>query len=430
MQVSVESLGKFERKLTVTMPRDALQQRVQQRVQELCRTLRLKGFRPGKVPPKVVEQRYGNEIRDEVHRDLVRDAFDRAIDENALRLAGQPTVDLAPLAADGPIEFTARFEVLPELPPVDVTALEIERVESEVTEADVDAMIETLRQQRRQWVDSDQPAADGDLVLFELSAEFDGGRYPAEGAERLGTILGSGVLTQALDQALLGLVKDGEKTADVSFPEDFRIEALAGRSARCQLKVLRLQRAVLPEVDAAFMAQFGIVEGGLERFRSEVAANLRREMNGALEARLKAEVADKLVQAYPIELPQGMVRDEAIALYQRANTRDGQVPPVPSDEVLEPFREPARRRLLAGLLFSEIARVQNLRVDLRRVGERIDTIASTYEQPEQVKALYRKDQQLLAGVHAQVLEEQVALYVAEHARCTTRKIPFAELMKR
>jgi trigger factor len=429
MQVSVENTGKLERKVTVRIPADAYEAQVRSRLAEVCRTVRLKGFRPGKVPVKVVEQRFGAQIRTETLSELVRTSFQQAVDEQKLRPAASPTISTTGTPVDGQIEYTATFEVLPDLDPIDVSNLPITRPTAHVAESDVDAMIETLRQQRRTWVAAERGAQDGDMVLFEFIARLDGSVYPAEGRERMGTILGSGVAPKALEEHLLGRASGDEFEADIAFPADFRIAALAGKPAQITGKILRVQEPRLPEVDAAFIAGFGIREGGMEKFRADVRANLERELKNALAARLKNEVVQKLVDRHAeIEVPEAMVAAEANALAQQARTQaQQQGRAVEIDPAT--FRSLARRRVVAGVLISEIARQNGIRVDNRRVAEALASIASTYEEPERVIELYQRDPQLMSGLQNRVLEDQVAEWVAEHAQTTVQTLSFSEAMR-
>jgi|SRR5579885_323710 trigger factor len=429
MQVSVEHVGKLERKVTVRIPADAYEAQVRSRLAEVCRTVRLKGFRPGKVPVKVVEQRFGAQIRSETMSELVRTSFQQAVDEQKLRPAMSPTISTTGTPVNGQIEYTATFEVLPELEKLDVSTLPITRPVASVEESDVDNMIETLRQQRRTWVAAERGAQAGDMVLFEFAAQADGVVHPAEGRERMGTILGSGAVSRELEDRLAGRASGEEFEAELDLPADFRIAALAGKRARVTLKIVRVQEPRLPEVDAAFIAGFGIGEGGMEKFRADVRANLERELKNVLAARLKNEVVQKLVDSHPdIEVPEAMVTAEANALAQQAVAQAQQQGRQIAPDV-EAFRPLARRRVIAGVLVGEIARQNGIRVDSRRVAEALASIASTYEEPERVIELYQRDPQLMNGLQNRVLEDQVAEWIADHAQTTAQTLTFTEAMR-
>jgi trigger factor len=424
MQVSVENVGNLGRKLTVRIPAARLEDTVRNRVQEMGRSARLKGFRPGKVPTKVIEQRFGAQIRGEALSELIGSSFQEAMSSQKLRPAMQPSISTSGKPENGEIEYVATFEVMPEIGPLDVSSLEIVKQVSSVEDADIDTMIETLRLQRRSWNPVDRPAQAGDMVLFEFSAQAADFRYPETGTDRVGTIVGSDALFKDLEDQLVGHIVDDEFEKDLDFPSDFRIDGLAGKSAHASFKVVRVQEATLPELDDAFLATFGVVEGGLPRFREDVRANLERELSAALASRLKASAVEQLIDANAaLELPQGLIDNEAREL-ARQSARD-------SKDVVahEPFLASARRRVAGGVLLAEIARQNDIRIDMRRVSESLSAIASTYEEPEQVVELYSKDPQMMNGLQSRVLEDQVIDWIAEKAKVSEQKLSFSEVMR-
>jgi trigger factor len=429
MQVSIENVGKLERKLTVRIPAGDYETRVKSRLAEVGRGVRLKGFRPGKVPPKVIEQRFGSQVRGEAMSELIRTSFQEAVGQEKLRPAMAPEISTSGEPNDGQIEYTATFEILPEVGELDVSTLSITRPVASVAEADVDTMIDTLRQQRRNWVVVERAAQTADMVLFEYSAVADGVRHPAEGVDRSGTIIGSGAMSADLEQQLIGHRGGEQFELDVTFPADFRVVALAGRSAKVDVKVMRVQESQMPEVDDAFIATFGIVEGGMDKFRADVRANLERELKGVLSARLRADVIQKLVEAHPgLELPQRLVDGDAQALVQQAQSQGAQQGQATNVSAAD-FQEMARRRVAAGVLVGEIARQNGIRLDNRRVAESLATIASTYEEPERVVELYQRDPNLMSGLQNRVLEDQVTDWIAERAHATEQQLTFNEAMR-
>jgi trigger factor len=429
MQVSVENVGKLERKLTVRIPAERVDARVRERMRELGQSVRIKGFRPGKVPPKVIEQRFGAQVRSEALSDVIGTSFQEAVRQEKLRVAAAPSIKTNRDAAQGEIEFVATFEVVPDVGPLDVSNLEIQRPVATVSDADVDHMIETLRLQRKQWTPVERPVAVGDMVLLEYAATGDGFRHPATGTDRVGTIVGSGALAPEFEAALVGMAAGATKTATVTFPATFRQPALAGKTASVEMQVVRVQEGHLPPVDEAFAASFGITEGGLEKFRNDVRANLERELHGALRAKVKAEVVAKLVAANQhIDVPNGMIEHEARALLAHARQQAQRVGVTPP-ETTELFKADAAKRVLAFLLLGEIARQHEIKVDQDRVVEELSSIASTYEEPEKVVELYSKDQELMASLRNRVLEDQVVEWIAAHAKSTDRPLDFNEAMK-
>ncbi len=426
MQVSVENVGTLGRKLTLKIPAERLDSQVNERIARMGRTVRLKGFRPGRVPPQVIRQRFGDQVRGETLSELIGESLREAFEKENLRPVAQPTIDTTGEPEDGEIACTATFEVMPEFPEIDVSTLEVERPGAEVTDADIDSMIETLRKQRRHFEPVERASGKGDFVMFEYAAQVGDYRFPEEGLERAGSVLDSGTLFEALEEALTGRKAGDEVNQDIEFPADFGNENLAGRKAAVELKIIKVQEPRLPELDDAFIKQFGVADGDVETFRKEVRANLERELKGALGSRLKSEVAEKLAEAHPdLEVPEVMVESEVRALLQ-GRVPEGQEPP---KEALDTARPMARKRVAAALLMGEIARRQELELDRSRVAELMAAIASTYEEPEKVIEMYNGDSQLLSSLQNRVMEDQVAEWVAEHAKTTDKTLSFDEVMR-
>ena len=429
-RISVESTGNLERKVTFRVPADELETQVGGRLKEMARTARIKGFRPGKVPTRVIQQRFGSQVRAEILDGLLRSGFDKAIRENELRVAGNPQITPSLDQAEGELAYTATFEVVPEFGDIEVEKLEIVRHGAEVAEDDIDRMIENLRLQRRSWSEVTRPAQDGDAVDVQTWSQVGDERLPAEGEESGVTVLGSGGMLPELEAALVGVSAGGEKQVEVEFPADYRVPQLAGRKASVHLKVERVSEPVLPEVDAAFIRSFGVKSGEMSQFRADIRTNLERELKGALMNRLRREVGEQLVAAYgDTELPPRLVEDEARGMAAQAmeqvRRQGGRDVQMPADAHLQ-FMEAARKHVLLGLLVGEIARRNQLRLDPRRVEETIRLIASTYEEPQQVVDLYRNDPQLMSGLQNRVMEEQVIDWIAERARHTDKTLTFQE----
>jgi trigger factor len=426
MQVSVENIGTLERKLTVKFPAERFESQVSARIAEMGRTVRLKGFRPGKVPTTVIKQRFGEQVRGEVLSDLIGSTLREAVAQEKLQPIANPAIDTTGRPENGEIAYTATFEIMPEFPAIDVSALEISRPVAVVTEADIDKMLETLRQQRRSFDEVDRASAEGDFVMFEYSAEAGDYRFPAEGLERAGSVLGSGTLFKALDEALTGRKAGDAFETEIAFPEDFRNAQLAGKSARVNFSIIKVQEPKLPAVDAEFAKLFGIADGDLDTFRKEVRANLERELKAALMARLKSEVAEKLATAHAgLDVPKLLVQSEARSM-AAGSVPQGQQPP---QQLIEAAMPVARQRVIAGLLMGEIARKQEIKIDRKRVAEQLAAIASTYEEPEKVIVLYNGDPQLMSGLQNRVMEDQVAEWVAEHANTTQLDLSFDDVMR-
>ena len=430
MQVSVETLGNLERRMTFRLPAERVDTQVGGRLREIARTARIKGFRPGKVPTKVIEQRYGDQVRQEILDGMLRESFDGAVRDNALRLAGAPQiVPSKDDAAEGELAFVATFEIVPDFGDIDVASLEVVRHTSEVEDADIDRMIENLRMQRQSWSKVERAAKEGDLVTMENFSEVDDVRRPAEGAEKGSTVIGSGAMLKELEAAVVGMASGETKTVNVDFPAEWRIAEFAGKTVAITVHVLEVSEPVLPEVDGAFIRSFGVKSGEAAQFRDEIRSNLARELKGALMQRLRKEVGEQLVAKYEhVELPPRLVDNEARALANgmaEQARRQGQQVAVDQTQ----FMDAARKRVLVALLVGEIARRNELRLDQRRLNDTMRLIASTYEEPEQVVELYRNDPQLMAGLQSRVMEEQVIDWIAERATHTEQALSFQDAIR-
>lgn len=431
MQVSVEQFGDLGRRLKVVVPSDRYAQGVHARIRELSKTVALHGFRRGKVPAMVIEKRFGQQVRDEIGNEIVRETLSQAIAQENLRPAVTPQVQVE--AIDPEFAYTATFEVMPEFGDIDVSELEIARETAQITDADIDRMIDNLRRQRMSLKPVERGAAAGDYVSFEFVVDAGDVRVPAEGMERGLTVIGQNAVLPEIEKALEGLAAEQTATLEVEFPVDYREAQLAGKRARVEVKVLRVSEVAMPEVDDAFAASFN-VQGGVEQFRQEVRANLERELTQALAMRLRTQVAEKLVARFDsIKVPEGLVaqdmeglRRQFIAEANERARRAGQ--PTPPEPALESFRETARRRVLVGLLLAELAGRNQIRLDGERVRSALAAIASTYEDPSEVIALYQQNERLMDGLRSRVMDEQVAEWVADHAKTTLVERSFQDVL--
>ena len=426
MQVSVESTGNLERRVTLSLPAGDIDDQVGGRLREIARTARIKGFRPGKVPAKVIEQRFGGQVRDEIVGGMLRQGMDQAVRENELRVAGAPQITKDEAAGEGELKFVASVELVPDFGDLDMSKLEVERNTAEVEDADIDRMLENLRQQRASWSKVTRAAKKGDMVNLETASTIDGQRMPAEGFEKTSTVLGSGGKYPEVEAAIDGMQPGEEKTLDVTLPADWHMPQFAGKTVTSTFKVIDVSEQVLPEVDGAFIRSFGVKSGEPEQFRAEIRSNLERELKGALMQRLRRAVGEQLVAAYQdVELPPRLVENEAKALQANAAEqarRQGQQVGASADA----FNDAARKRVLMALLVGEVARRNELRLDQSRLNETMRLIASTYEQPQQVIDLYRNDPQLMQGLQNRVMEEQVIDWIAEHAQHTEKALSFQD----
>ncbi|MDQ3038413.1 MAG: trigger factor [Pseudomonadota bacterium] len=426
MQVSVESVGSLERRVTLSLPTADVDSQVGDRLRQIASTSRLNGFRPGKVPAKVMEQRFGRQVRAEILEGMLREGMDKAVRENEMRIAGAPQISEAAEADEGELRYVADVELVPEFGELDMSTLEVVRNTSEVVDADIDRMLVNLQQQRASWSKVIRAAKTGDMVNLETFSVIEGDRMPAEGVEKTSTVLGSGGMYDDVEKALIGMQAEEEKTIDVTLPSDWHVPQFAGKTVTSTFKLLDVTEQVLPEVDAAFIRSFGVKSGDAEQFRTEIRSNLARELKGALMNRLRREVGEQLVVAYKdVELPPRLVENEARGLHanatEQARQQGGRV-----DSGHEAFMEAARKRVLVALLVGEVARRNELRLEPSRLSETMQLIASTYEQPQQVIDLYRNDPQLMQGLQSRVMEEQVIDWIAERAQHTEQPLSFQE----
>ena len=426
MQVSVENSGDLERRVTVQIPEAEIQQKVDARLQEMTKQVKIKGFRPGRVPISVVRQRYGKQVRLEIANEAIQSSLQQAIQDEKLRPASMPQVAELPEDINkGDLQYTAVVEVYPEFDTLDLSNLEVEQPGASVTDEDVDEMLNTLREQRRSWNEVEREAADGDQVLFEYVATSDEGRVPEQGHQRLAINLGASGF-DSLETALRGMKTGAETQAELQFPENFMEKALAGKSAQVDLKVTRVSESFLPEADEEFVRSFGVEDGSLDSLKTEIRANLDRELKQAVTSLLKLRIVEALVASMPdLNVPDSLVRQEAASLAAHAASQEGREA---QPEEAAAFMGKAGNRVRGGLLMGEIARQNNIRVDGGKVREAIDTIAQTYEDPAEVVQLYYGNQQLLAQVENAALEQQVVDWVVENAKVSTREMKFQEVI--
>lgn len=426
MQVTVENPGGLQRRLTVQVPAGEVQQQIDARLREIGKTAKLKGFRPGRVPMKVLKQRFGSSVRNEIVSQTVQSSLAQAIQQESLKPAANPVIESLPeVKGDQDFEFTATIEVMPEIDTVDTGAIEVKAPETEITEDDIEDMLNTLREQRATWEEASRQPQDGDQVLIEYAAESKDGRFPEEGMSRLAIIFGQSGFDK-LEKELSGLTAGGVSECKLKFPDDFREAALAGKKADVSLKVDSVREKQMPEIDAEFIQSFGIESGEMDEMRSEVRKNLERELKSARMTLLKTQILNGLLDSHEsLDVPDGLVQQEAAQLLQ-SQARQRGFEPDPS--LLPQFTDVARKRVKSGLLISEIARQNDIIVDGAKVREAIESVASTYEQSQEVVQMYYNNPELLNSVEGAVLEEQVVDWVLDHAKVDSEAMSFKDLI--
>ena len=426
MQVSVEKSGSLGRKLTVQVPGEELQVKIDARLREIGKQVKIKGFRPGRIPFKVLRQRYGESVQQEIVSEAVKSSLVEAIEREQLRPASRPVLEGAPdMEAGGDLKYTASIEVYPEIESIDTTAIKMNRPETEVTEADVEDMLQTLREQRQTWTEIDQKPVDGNHVTMEYAAETDDGRVPVDGKQRLSVIMGTSGFDK-LEKALASLQPGGEKELKLKFPVDYGDPGLAGKKASVALTLIDVQERHLPEIDEEFIRSFSVEVGDIDDLRREVRTNLERELAQATNSYLKSQLVERLLEMNSdVDVPESIVREEAAGLARQAAARQGAESDV---ENLGPFMDTARNRVKSGLLLGELARQNNIMIDGARVRRAVETVAETYEKPQEVVQLYYSDQRLLQAVENSVLEEQVVDWVMDQAKVASESMSFQDVI--
>jgi trigger factor len=433
MAVNVEVLEKLQRRVTLTLSASEIASEVDTRLKKLSRTVKASGFRPGKVPMSVVAQRYGYSVQYEVLNDRVGKAFSDAAQQAGLRVAGTPRIEQKDGASDGHLAFDAIFEVYPEVRIGDLSACEIERVSSEVTEEAIDRTIDILRKQRRSF--SQRPAADGaqdtDRVTIDFSGTIDGAPFSGGQAEGFQFVIGEGQMLPQFDQAVRGMRVGDSKTFPLQFPADYHGQEVAGKEADFLVTMKKVEVTHLPEVDEAFVRSLGVSDGGVDALRADVRRNLERELGFRVMARNKAAVLDALVQVSELDLPRALVDVEVERLTEstRATMRERGVKD--SEKVTLPpemFMAQAERRVRLGLIMSELVRVEGLRAKPDQLQQHLEEIAQSYEKPSEVMRHYLGDRQRMAEIEAVVVENNVTAHVLSRARVTAKVLPFDQVM--
>ena len=429
-EVSVESSAGLERKLKIRVPSADIEREIASRLAKVGKTAKLKGFRPGKIPDKVVRKYYGGQVRDEVLSDVVRSSYSQAIAEQKLNPAGGPRIEAVPGETPADQEhftYRATFEVYPEieLQPLEQLALEVPRVGLE--DADVVAMIEKLRTQRATWRPAERAAAAGDRAVVDFEGKIDGELFPGGSGKDVGIVLGSGQVLAEFDRALNGASAGETRTAAVAFPDNYPTTNLAGKNAEFVINIKRVEEQVLPELDDAFAASFGVSSGKVEDLGAEVRKNMQRELAERLSRETKARVFDALIKANSISIPRALVEQDIDALQQGAMRELGVTDPAQAP-ARERFSSLAQRRVTVGLLIQELVRQNKIRLDAARVEQRVQELAAPYEKPAEAAQFYRADRGMMTQIETGVLEDQVVDFLLARAKTSDQPLTFQQFM--
>ena len=429
MQVSVEALNDLERRVTVQVPAEQVSREIQSRLQALSRQIKMAGFRPGKVPFKMVKQLHGHQVQAEVVTELMEQSLRDALTQEKLNPLSQPRIDPKPLEEGQDFEYSVTFEILPPFETTGVEVLQIERPVADITEQDVDEMIETLRWQQASWSPVERPADWNDQMELDFTGAIDGQSFPGHQAKNTSLILGRKMAFPELEQKLVGLSPGVEAEFDITFPPDYPARNVAGRTVHLQVKVHRVEEATLPEIDDAFAARYDIHEGGLARLRQSLRDNMERELREGIKTTIKHQVLQGLLQANPIALPQALVNQEidqmAAQMGFSVNTKDEEALRQLKNHL---FSAQARRRLILGLLLTDLATRNHIELDEQRVRDFLQSMAATYEEPEQWIKACEQDAKAMDSVRDLAFENQVIDWVLERAQVTEKPSSFAEIM--
>ena len=433
MAVTVETLEKLERKITLTLPVGVIQSEVDTRLKKLARTVKMDGFRPGKVPMNVVAQRYGYSVHYEVMNDKVGQAFSAAANEAKLRVAGQPRISEKEGSPEGEMTFDAIFEVYPEVIFGDLSTAEVEKISAEVSDAAVDKTLDILRKQRRTFSQRaiDAAAQDGDRATIDFEGKVDGETFQGGKAEDFQFLIGDGQMLKEFEDAVRGMKNGESKTFPLNFPADYHGQDVAGKQADFMVTVKKLEAAHLPEVNEALAKSLGIADATVEGLRSDIKKNLEREVKFRVLARNKAAVMDALVSKAELDLPNASVQDElermitaARADLKQRGVKDADKAPIPDDI----FRPQAEKRVRLGLVVAELVRSNNLQAKPEQLKAHIEELSASYEKPQDVVKWYLSDNRRMAEVEGVVIENNVTDYVLSKAKVVEKEVSFDELM--
>jgi trigger factor len=432
METTVENLGKLERRLVMEVPQDQIEREIEERLKKMARTVRLHGFRPGKVPMKIVAQQFGPQVRSEVIGAAVEKSFGDAVKDKNLRVAGYPKIEPKLGANGNNIAFSATFEVYPEIAVGDLSQTTVERPTIQVTAGEVDKTLNILQRQRANYEPVQRPAAKDDKVTLDFNGQLDGADFEGGSASDFSFIIGEGKMLADFERNVDGMAPDSSKTFDVAFPADYGAPELAGRTASFTAKLNRVEEPKLPPLDAEFAKVLGVASGDLEEMRAQIKDNLEREVKKRVQSRIKDQVMKALLASTPLDLPNSLIEMEIQSLVELAKrdlaARGIKTPDVPLPTEL--FADQAKRRVALGLILAELVRSHGLQAKPEQVRAVVDEVAQSYEDPSEVITWHYSDPQRLSEVEANVVENNVVDWVLQRAKVVDTPVAFDELMRK
>lgn len=428
MQVSIESSKGLERRLRVQVPAETIETQVEVRLKEVGRTAKIHGFRPGKIPAKVVKQQFGGQVRQEVLEKVLQSSYAEAVTQEKLQPAGSPNIEPETIEEGKDLTYIAVIEVYPEVEIKGLDKIKVKVPEAEIGAADIDEMIDNLRKQRSDWAPVERKAGDGDKVKLDFAGTLKGEAFEGGSAEDFEFVIGEGQMLEDFEKGVKGLKAGDEKSIKVKFPKDYHSTELAGEKAEFALTVKEVCESVLPEVDEEFVKSYGIESGAADDLRADIVKNMERELDAKSKGEIKRQVMEGLAEQNPIEVPGVLVHQEAHSMQHQTMERMGikdhaQAPPE------DTFREPAEKRVRLGLLLQEVIADNKIEVDRDRVTAKIDELVAPYDQPDEIRNMYLQNPQFLGQVENVVLEEQVVEFLQGQAKVSAKKMSFKDLME-
>ena len=428
MQVSLSATGGLERRLEVAVPATEVASEVEQRLKQISRTARLKGFRPGKAPYAVVRKQFGDQVHTEVVSDLMRSSFAKALSQEKLTPAANPRIEPLAVGPGSDLKYAAVFEVMPEVKLASVDGIAVERPTSVVEESDIDAMIESMRRQRPIFTAVERAAQDTDRVVIDYKGTIDGQSFEGGEATDIQVVIGSKQSMTELEEGLKGATVGETRTVAVSFPEAHPNKAVAGKTAALQATIKKVEEHSLPAVDEEFGRAYGVEEGGVEALRAEVRKSMERELGDVIRNRVRAQVLDALYRQNPVDVPRTLLEEQVQQLQidtaRRMGVRDAsQIPP------RQQFEEPARRRVALGLLMTQIVQAEQIKLEPERVQTRLNDLVAGYpeQQQEEARRSYHQNQDAMRQIQSAAIEDQVIDWVLGRANITDKPMTFKEI---
>lgn len=430
MKISVETLEGLERKMTVQLRADKISQAVDAKIKTIAKSVKIDGFRPGKVPLSTVKKMYGASIKQEVLGDLIESTYQEAIVQEKIRTAGMPKIEAIEADDKEGMAYTASFEIYPEIKDVKVKTIKVVKQTCEIDDKDLDAMLEKLRSQKGSWKECKRKSKKGDQVICDFSGKLDGEKFIGSSGTNMTIVIGEKKMLKEFENGLKGMKAGDDKTLDVSFPNDYQGKDVAGKTAQFDLSVTKVSEPELPEIDEAFAKDFGVEDGRIETLKSDVKDNMERELSKKLKANNKNAVMDGLLKANQVDVPSVLVKNEIQALKMQAAESMGH-DPEKMDESMYPdelFNEEATRRVKLGVLIGEVIRNEKIDIDASKVDATLLEIASSYEDPKKVSDYYNNNKQAHANLEGRVLEDQVVDFILSQAKVSDKALSFDKVM--